>query len=76
MFHKIIITLYLTRVMNVEVEWESQNLKHSNQWKLNQGVFKMNCQAWKTPDLDLFASRISHQLLQHMSWKLDPLSSG
>ena len=37
-------------------------------------VFKMICQASGTPDINLFASRISHQLPQYMSWKpkLDP----
>ena len=42
---------------------------------VHRGI-QMICQPRGTPNIDLFASRISHQLLQYMFWKLDPLSRG
>ena len=42
--------------------------------KLKTNVLKKICQAGGTPDMDLFASRISHQLPQYMSWKTDSFS--
>ena len=35
-------------------------------------VFKKICLSRGTADLDLFASRVSYQMPQYMSWKLDP----
>ena len=32
------------------------------------------CQIRETPETDLFASRVSHQLPQYISWKIDSLS--
>ena len=52
------------------------NLKSTSEWKLCTEVFKIICQARETPNIDLFASRISHQLPQYVSWKVDSFSSG
>ena len=37
-------------------------------------VFQQVCQRRGTPKVDLFASRLSHQLLQYFAWKPDPFS--
>ena len=42
--------------------------------RLETNVLEMICQARGTPDMDLFASWISHQLPQYMSWKIDSFS--
>ena len=42
---------------------------------VHRGI-QMICQPRGTPNIDLFASRISRQLLQYMFWKLDPFSRG
>jgi len=42
----------------------------------NPKIFQKICQARWTPSIDLFASRVSHQLPAYMSWKLDPFSKG
>ena len=34
------------------------------------------CKSSWTPDIDLFASRVSHQVPASVSWKLDPYSKG
>ena len=34
------------------------------------------CQIRGTPEVDLFASRVSHQLPHYISWKIDPFSQG
>ena len=67
---------YLPGTINLEVDWEARNLKDTSEWKLCTEVFKMICQTRRTLDIDIFASRISHQLPQYMSWKLDPFSRG
>ena len=71
------IAQHLPEVLNVEAnDRESRDLRDSSKWKLDPQVFKKTCVALGTPDIDLFTWRVSHQTLQFMSWKLDPLSSG
>ena len=75
LLHKITITVqYLTGVLNVEADRESRDLEDSNEWKLDTQVFKKIRLAHGTPDIDLFGSRVSHQIPQYMPWKLDPFS--
>lgn len=35
-------------------------------------IFQTLCKRWGTPDVDLFASRLFHQVPSYMSWKPDP----
>ena len=65
----------LPGVLNVEADRESR-LKDSSEWKLNPGIFKKICQLRGTPDIDLFASRVSNQVPAYYSWKIDPFSKG
>lgn len=39
-------------------------------------MFKKICLAQGTPDIDLFASKVSHQISQYTSWILDPFKKG
>ena len=48
----------------------------TGQWKLNPAVFSKICSQWGTPKIDLFASRVSHQIPAYFAWKLDPRSLG
>ena len=74
---KIAITAeYLPGMMNLETNRESRNLKDTGEWKMCTEALKNICQARGTPDIDLFVSRISHQFLQYLSWKLNPFSRG
>ena len=42
---------------------------------MDPSVFRTTCSHLGDPDMDLFASRVSNQLKNYMSWKPDPLSS-
>ena len=67
---------YLPGALNREADMESRTVKDSSEWKLNPVVFQNLCKSWWTPDIDLFASRVSHQVPAYVSWKLDPYSKG
>ena len=62
--------------MNVEAYKESRQTSGSSNWKLNPTIFMKLCQIRGTPEMDLFASMVSHQLPQYISWKIDPFSQG
>ena len=71
--HKITVTAeWIPSHLNTIADWESRNVKDSAEWKLCPRVFRLICQNLGTPDLDLFASRTSHQLGNYFSWKVDP----
>ena len=42
------------------------------EWKPRESVFKQIVSTFGKPDIDLFASRINHQLPNYISWKPDP----
>ena len=67
---------YLPGSLNVEADWQSRNSRNPSKWKLCPKVFKQVCQRRGMPKIDLFASRLSHQLLQYFAWKPDPFSQG
>ena len=67
---------YLPGLLNVETDTQSRTVRDANKWKLNTRIFQKICKHRGTPDIDLFASRISHQLPTYISWKLDPYSQG
>ena len=46
--------------MNVEADRESRQSRDSSEWKLNPTIFMNLCQIRGTPEVDLFASRVSH----------------
>ena len=62
--------------MNVEAASEYRQARDFSEWKLNSTIFMKLCQIRGTPEMDLFALRISHQLPQYISWKIDPFSQG
>ena len=62
--------------MNLEAHRESRQTRDFSEWKLNSVIFMKLCQIRRTPEMDLCASRVSHQLLQYISWKTDPFSQG
>ena len=44
----------------------------SLEWKLCPRIFQGVCRLLGNPDIDLFASRVSHQLDRYFSWTADP----
>ena len=72
----VITTKYLPGPMNVEADRESRQTRDLSEWKLNPTTFMKLCQIRGTPEVDLFPSRVSHQLPYYTSWKIDPFSQG
>ena len=73
MSKKITLTVeYIPSELNVIADWESRNWTDSSEWKLDPYCFLKICNVFGTPDIDLFASRTSHQLPVYMSWRPDP----
>ena len=65
---------YLPSKLNVTADWESRNNSDSSEWKLAPQSFQRICQLRGTPEIDLFASRLSHQIKTYVSWRPAPLS--
>ena len=58
---------FLPGSMNPEADRESRQTRNSSEWKLNPTIFMKLCQIRETSEMDLFASRVSHQLPQYIS---------
>ena len=67
---------YVPSKLNVIADWQSRNWRDSSEWKLNTEVFNRITSELGTPDVDLFASRTSHQMEEYFSWMPDPESIG
>ena len=65
---------YFPGTLNKEADFQSRTVKDSSEWKLKPQIFQSICQKWGKPDIDLLASRVSHQVAIYTSWKLDPFS--
>ena len=63
---------YLPSKLNYIADHQSRNVKDWSEWKLCPKTFKNICHKLGTPEMDLFASRTSHQLTSYMSLKADP----
>ena len=42
------------------------------EWMLKPALFKCLCNEFGTPTIDMFASRLNHQLPKFVSWRPDP----
>ena len=65
---------YLPICLNVAANWHSRNPRDSSEWKLLPQIFLQICQIKGTPEIGLFASRLSNQLPKYFAWRLDPYS--
>ena len=54
----------------------SRSMSHSSKWKLQPINSKKICKDFWIPDMDLFASRVSHQVSAYIAWKPDPNIKG
>ena len=63
---------YLPNKLNAQTDWESQNARNSSDWKIHQVLSII--ERFRYPTVDLFASRLCHQLPQYLGWKPDPNS--
>ena len=63
---------HLPGVLNTEADAQSRSTSIRNEWKLDSRWFLTLCNRWGTPDVDLFASRIAHQVEKYVAWQPDP----
>ena len=63
---------HLPGVLNVEADVQSRSIHDNTEWQLHPGLFQKICEAWGTPEIDLFANRLNAQLPVYGSWKPDP----
>ncbi|XP_048259405.1 uncharacterized protein LOC125384396 [Haliotis rufescens] len=63
---------YLPGKENIIADWESRHFADSSEWLLNRKVFNQCNQRLGPHLIDLFASRLSHQLEKYVSWRPDP----
>ena len=49
-----------------------RNIQDTSDWKLNPQVFQKITKIIGTPDMDLFASRLTYQVPAYMEWLPDP----
>ena len=72
---QIMITVeYLPSSLNKVADVESCRKVDSSEWVLWRHVFRNLCLKLGTPTVDLFASRVSHQVAYYVVWKADPYS--
>ena len=65
---------HIPGVSNTVADFESRLERDRSDWKLAQEVFQKINQVLGPLEVDLFASRLIHQLPRFFSWKSDPLS--
>ena len=63
---------HLPGIKNVAADKASRVLFDNTEWMLNREIFRKITTRLFTPKLDIFASRINHQLDKYVSWKPDP----
>ena len=57
---------------NVVADVASRNINNRHEWKLDVHTFRLICEVFGTPSIDLFASRLNKQISPFCSWKPDP----
>jgi len=65
---------HLPGTQNVIADWYSRNVNDSSDWALDRDIFLQIQKLVGNLEVDLFASRLNHQLDKYVSWKPDPMS--
>ena len=63
---------HIPGVHNVVADTESRQFNDNKEWQLDPTLFAKICRKWGMPIVDLFASRINHQVPCYVSWRPDP----
>jgi len=63
---------YIPSAKNFEADKASRNLNKEYEWELNPKYFKMICNKWGRPCIDLFASRLNRKCKNYIAWFPDP----
>ena len=65
---------HLLGIYNVTADVESRTLRSSLEWELNMNVLALIFSQLGRCEVDLFATRLNHKLLQYVSWRPDPFA--
>ena len=57
---------------NLEADKESRVVKDSTEWMLRSDIFEALVGKLRSPNIDLFASRLNRQVPCYVSWRPDP----
>ena len=63
---------YLPGSENIIADAKSRKFQDQTEWMLDTRIFRKICMFEGQPEVDLFASRLNHQLPKYISWKPDP----
>ena len=62
---------YLPGMQNTIADFASRHFHDDIEWQLHPGIFKRITQRIFVPDIDLFASRLNHQVDRYVAWHPD-----
>ena len=65
---------YIPGVSNIVADTESRTVRDRTDWKLSPEIFSQINQIFGPLKVDLFASRLTHQLPRYFSWRPDRLA--
>ena len=66
---------HVPRIENVTVGYKSRIFNDRNEWMLKKDIFVRICSQFFNPDIDIFVSRLNHQIDNYASWSYDPEAS-
>ena len=63
---------HIPGVENVTADFKSRNFVDDTEWELSDKLFAKACKLFGSPEVDLFASRLTSKLEKYVSWYPDP----
>ena len=63
---------HIPGIQNVAADTASRQIETRTEWTLDRKIFQSICQRFYTPEVDLFASRLNHQVPKYVSRYPDP----
>ena len=67
---------HIPGTLNLVADFESRHIGKESEWMLNKIDLENALQKLKfTPEIELFASRINHQISRYVSYRPDPRTS-
>lgn len=73
--HKCWLTItHIPGVENVLADLRSRKFKDHLEWELNIKLFKIICDIWGKPEVDMFASRLNAKIRKYVSWEPEPFN--
>jgi hypothetical protein len=63
---------HLAGVLNVQADTNSRVFHDQTEWKLDSRIFQEIVKLSRTPQIDMFASRLNYQVEPYIAWMPDP----